>query len=160
MNVQFVDIKRQIAEHREEFVNAVLNTISRADFIGGKAIEDFENEFAKFCNKKYCIALNSGTDALEFALRAYNINDGEVITAPNSYFSSAMVISKVGAKPVFVDVDSKSFNIDVTKLEQAITKKTKAIIPVHLCGQSADLDPIYALAKKHNLIVVEDCCQA
>src|SRR3989344_1774935 len=160
MNVQFVDIKRQIAEHREEFVNAVLNTISRADFIGGKAIEDFENEFAKFCNKKYCIALNSGTDALEFALRAYNINDGEVITAPNSYFSSAMVISKVGAKPVFVDVNENTFNIDIKKLETAITKNTRAIIPVHLCGQPADLDEVYRLANKYNIKVIEDCCQA
>src|SRR3989344_4966231 len=160
MKIDFVDLKRQIQEHRSEFLGVITNVVDNANFIGGKEVENFEIEFAKFCDKKYCVTLNSGTDALEFALRAYDIKDGEVITVPNSYFSSAMVISKVGAKPIFVDVDAKSFNIDVTKLEKAITKKTKAIIPVHLCGQSADLDPIYALAKKHHLVVVEDCCQA
>ncbi|MBS3144273.1 DegT/DnrJ/EryC1/StrS family aminotransferase [Candidatus Woesearchaeota archaeon] len=160
MKVNFVDLQRQTKLLYPGLLKAITGVLERADFIQGKAVEEFEQAFARFCNKKYCVALNSGTDALEFALRAYGIQDGEVITAPNSYFSSAMVISKVGATPIFVDVDAKSFNIDVTKLEQAITKKTKAIIPVHLCGQSADLDPIYALAKKHNLVVIEDACQS
>jgi dTDP-4-amino-4,6-dideoxygalactose transaminase len=160
MNIQFVDLKRQIKMHGDEFINPVLEIIEKADFIGGKIVEEFESEFAKFCGKKYCVGLNSGTDALEFALLAYKIKDGEIITAPNSYFSSAMVISKVGAKPVFVDVDEETFNLDIKKIEKAINSKTRAIIPVHLCGQAADLDPIYKLAKKHNLIVIEDCCQA
>lgn len=160
MKIAFVDLQRQIRNLREELDREINGVLDRADFIQGKAIEEFENNFANFCGKKYCIALNSGTDALEFALRAYGVKDGEVITAPNSYFSSAMVISKVGAKPVFVDVDKRSFNIDVSKIEKAITKKTRAIIPIHLCGQPADLDPIYEIAERHDLKVVEDSCQA
>ena len=160
MKIQFVDLQRQIRNLRKEIDIAINGVLERADFIQGKSIEEFENNFAKLCNKKYCVALNSGTDALEFALRVYGVKDGEVITAPNSYFSSAMVITKVGAKPVFVDVDEKSMNINVNKIEDAITKETRAIIPVHLCGQPADLDPIYEIAEKHNLVVVEDACQA
>ena len=160
MKIAFVDLQRQIRNLRKEIDTAINGVLERADFIQGKSIEEFENNFAKLCNKKYCVALNSGTDALEFALRAYGVKDGEVITAPNSYFSSAMVITKVGAKPVFVDVDEKSMNINVNKIEDAITKKTRAIIPIHLCGQPADLDPIYETAEKHNLVVVEDACQA
>ena len=160
MKIAFVDLQRQIRNLRKEIDLAINGVLERADFIQGKAIEEFEANFAKFCGKKYCVALNSGTDALEFALRAYGVNDGEVITAPNSYFSSAMVITKVGAKPVFLDVDEKSMNIDVSKIENAITKKTKAIIPVHLCGQPSDLDPIYEIAEKYDLVVVEDACQA
>ncbi len=160
MKVNFVDLQRQTKLLYPALLKEITGVLERADFIQGKAVEEFEQQFAQFCGKKYCVALNSGTDALEFALRAYGITSGEVITAPNSYFSSAMIISKVGATPVFVDVDKKSFNIDVQLLEKAITKKTKAIIPVHLCGQAADLEPIYALAKKHKLVVVEDACQA
>ena len=160
MKIAFVDLQRQIKNLKKELDIAINGVLERADFIQGKAIEEFENSFAKSCGKKYCVTLNSGTDALEFALRAYEIKDGEVITAPNSYFSSAMIITKVGAKPVFVDVDEKNMNIDVHKIEDVINKKTKAIIPVHLCGQPADLDPIYEIAEKHNLVVVEDACQA
>ncbi len=160
MKVGFVDLQRQTKVLKKDLLRAIEGVLDRTDFIQGKAVEEFETQFAAFCGKKYCVALNSGTDALEFALRAYDIHDGEVITAPNSYFSTAMVISKVGATPVFVDVDKRSYNIDVKKIEGAVTKKTRAIMPVNLYGQAADLDPIYALAKKYNLIVIEDCAQA
>src|SRR4051812_3568799 len=160
MNVEFVDLKRQTKLYKAELTDGIEGVLERADYIGGAAVSQLEAEFAAFCGRKHCVALNSGTDALELALRAYGIESGEVITAPNSYFSSAMIISKVGARPVFVDVDERSFNLDVTKLEAAVTDKTRAIIPVHLCGQPADLDPIYALAERRGLVVIEDCCQA
>jgi dTDP-4-amino-4,6-dideoxygalactose transaminase len=158
--INFVDLQRQTAIHKKALTAAIEGVLDRADFIQGEAVEKFEAEFARFCNKKHCVALNSGTDALELALRAYGIDGGEVITAPNSYFSSAMTISKVGARPVFVDVEPKSLNLDPTKLEAKIGKSTRAIIPVHLCGQPADLGPVYDLAKKHGLVVIEDACQA
>ena len=160
MKVNFVAVLRQTQNLKKDLMPKIEAVLDKSDFIQGQAIAEFEEAFAKFCNKKYCVALNSGTDALEFSLLAYGITEGEVITAPNSYFSTAMVITKVGAKPVFVDVDEESFNLDVEKLEAAITDKTKAIIPVHLAGQPADMDPILELAKKHNLIVIEDACQA
>src|SRR3989344_4266154 len=105
MKVNFVDLQRQTKILYPSLIKEINGVLERADFIQGKAVEEFEQQFAQFCGKKYCVALNSGTDALEFALRAYGIESGEVITAPNSYFSSAMVISKVGAIPVFVYVD-------------------------------------------------------
>ena len=142
-------------------MQAIEGIVDEANFIIGDPLERFEKEFAAFCNRKYCIGLNSGTDALMFALLSYGIKPGdEVITVPNSYFSTAMVISNIGAIPVFVDIDPSSYNIDVTKIEEKITKKTKAIIPVHLYGQAADMDPIVAIAKKYNLVIIEDCCQA
>ena len=158
--VQFVDLQRQTRLMKADLLRAVEAVFDRADFIMGSAVEEFEAQFARFCGKRHCVALNSGTDALELALRAYGINDGEVITAPNSYFSTAMVVTKVGAMPVFVDVEETSFNLDRTRLEAAITSRTRAIIPVHLCGQAADLDPIYDIARRKNLTVIEDCCQA
>ena len=161
MHIDFVDLKRQNRLYKKELMEAIEHIVDTASFIQGPELEEFEKEFAIFCNKKYCIGVNSGTDALMLSLLAYGIKAGdEVITVPNSYFSTAMVISNIGAIPVFVDIDPVSYNIDVTRIEQKITKKTKAIIPVHLYGQAADMDPIAALAKKYNLIIVEDCCQA
>lgn len=160
MNISFVDLKRQVRLHKKEFHSAVTRVIDEAVFLGGPVLEKFERDFANFCSKKYCIGLNSGTDALFFALLAYGIKPGdEVITVPNSYFSPAMMISQIGAKPIFVDVDAKSANIDVSEIGPAITKRTRAIMPVHLCGQSADMDPIISLAKKYKLAIIEDACQ-
>lgn len=159
--IPFLDLKRQNKTLKRQLSRAIKNVFNESMFVGGSAVNRFEKEFARFCAKKYCVGINSGTDALFLALLAYNIGPGdEVITAPNSYFSGAAVITNVGATAVFVDVDSISANIDTTKIEKAITKKTKAIIPVHLYGQSADMDPIVALAKKYHLHIIEDCCQA
>lgn len=161
MNIDFVDLKRQNRKYKTELLSAIEKVINNANFILGSELIAFEQAFANFCKKKYCIGLNSGTDALMLALLAYGIGEGdEVITVPNSYFSTAMVMSHVGATAVFVDMDSKNYNIDVNQIEEKITKKTKAIIPVHLYGQAADMDPIVALAKKYNLTIIEDCCQA
>lgn len=159
--MDFVDLKRQNKLYKKDLMHAIENVVDQADFIMGDPLDRFEKQFATFCNRQYCIGLNSGTDALMFALLAYGIKPGdEVITVPNSYFSTGMVISNIGAIPVFVDINPLSYNIDVNRIEEKITKKTKAIIPVHLYGQAADMDPIVAIAKKHNLVIIEDCCQA
>lgn len=161
MKIDFVDLKRQNRLHQKEFLAVVKKIIADASFSLGEPLEKFEKDFARFVGTKYCIGLNSGTDAIEFALKIHEIGLGdEVITAPNSYFSTAMVISKLGATPVFVDVDPETYTLDPNKLAAKITKKTRAIIPVHLYGQPADMDPILELTRKHKLIVVEDCCQA
>jgi len=161
MNVAFVDLKRQNRLHRAEYKQAINRVVGNADFILGQDLIKFETAFAKFCGAKYCLGLNSGTDALEFALRAVGIKPGdEIITAPNSYFSTAMVITKIGATPVFADVDPHTYTLDPVKVAAAITPRTHAMIPVHLCGQAADMDPLIALAQKHNLTIIEDCCQA
>lgn len=142
-------------------MSAVEKIINSASFILGPELEEFEKKFATYCNKKYCVGVNSGTDALMLSLLAYGVKaDDEVITTPNSYFSTAMVISNIGASPVFVDIDPESYNIDEHRIEEKITKKTKAIIPVHLYGQPSDMNPIVRIAKKYNLVIIEDCCQA
>lgn len=161
MKIDFVDLARQNKIYKNELMGAIEHVADTAFFIDGPQLSKFENEFAAFCKKKYCVGVNSGTDALMLALLAYGIGkQDEVITVPNSYFSTAMVISNIGAIPVFVDMDPKTYNIDVNKIEEKITKKTKAIIPVHLYSQPADMDPIVSLAKKYNLTIIEDCCQA
>ena len=161
MNIGFVDLKRQNKIYKKELMQAIESVVDKADFIMGEPLKYFEQNFAAFCNKKYAVGLNSGTDALMLTLIAYGIKPGdEVITVPNSYFSTAMAISNIGAVPVFVDIDLRSYNVDVARIEEKITKKTKAIIPVHLYGQAADMDIIAAIAKKHNLVIIEDCCQA
>lgn len=160
-NIKFVDLPRQNKILKTKILTTIKKIVDSANFIAGQPVKTFEESFAKFCNKKYAIGLNSGTDALKLALIAYGIGqDDEVITVPNSYFSTSMVISAIGAKPVFVDIDPDSYTINIKKLEKAISKKTRAIIPVHLYGQTADMDPIIKLAKKHRLIIIEDACQA
>ena len=161
MRIKFVDIQRQNKILKKQFMSVIEKTVDDADFIMGKTLEKFENSFAKFCDKKYAVGVNSGTDALKLALLAYGIKDGdEVITAPNSYFSTAMVISEIGATPVFVDINKDTYTMNVDLLEKAISKKTKAIIPVHLYGHVVDMDPILRLARKYKLAVIEDACQA
>ena len=159
--IKLVDLSRQNRIIKKQLMNSIEETVDIADFILGKKLKKFETDFAKFCNKKYAVGVNSGTDGLTLSLMAYGIGNGdEVIVPVNSYFSTAMVVSNLGAIPVFVDVDSEFYNIDTRKIESAITDKTKAIIPVHLYGQPAEMDKILKIANKFKLIVVEDACQA
>lgn len=161
MNINFVDLARQNKLYNKELMGTIKKIVDTATFSFGEDLKKFETSFAAFCHKKYCVGLNSGTDALFFALIAYGIGKGdEVILPPNTYFACAMVISNLGARPVFVDIDPHTYTIDVTKIEEKITSRTKAIMPVHLYGQPADMDPIIAIAKKHSLVIIEDCCQA
>ena len=161
MNIPFVNLKSQYLSIKGEIDTAIKGVIDNTSFILGNYLEEFEKNFAKFCNTKYAVGVNSGTAALYLALLAHGIGkDDEVITALNSFFATAGAISHTGAKPVFVDINEGTYNIDVSKIENAITEKTKMIIPVHLYGQTAEMDEIKKIAEKHNLTVIEDCCQA
>lgn len=140
---------------------AMAEVIDTNAFAGGKFVTKFEEEYAAFCETKFCVGVANGTDSLWFSLLALGIKAGdEVITPPMTFMATAEAITYAGAKPVFVDIDPETFTIDVTKIEAAITPRTKAIMPVHLFGQCADMDPILEIAKKHNLAVVEDAAQA
>ena len=159
--VPFVDLGAQYRTIAAEIDDAVSKVIRETDFILGREVRLFEEEFARFCEGQYAIGVDSGTSALELALRAYDIGPGdEVITVANSFIASALAISHAGATPVLVDVDPETYTMDVSAVEKAITPRTKAIIPVHLYGQPADMDPILQLAQRHQLVVVEDACQA
>ena len=161
MKVPFIDLTRQIKSLRPQIDRVFDTQLKKPEFILGPAVTRFEREFANFCRKKFCVGLNSGTDALTLALKAYGIGTGdEVITVANSFFSTAMAISNTGATVVFVDCDPNYYTMDTSQLQDKITKKTRAIIPVHLYGQTADMDPILALANKYRLAVIEDACQA
>jgi dTDP-4-amino-4,6-dideoxygalactose transaminase len=159
--VPFVDLAAQYRTISTEVNEAISKVIRNTDFILGREVSLFEEEFASFCEAKWAIGVDSGTSALELALRAYEIGPGdEVITAANSFIASALAISHAGATPVFVDVDPDTYTIDVAAIEKAITPRTKAIIPVHLYGHPADMDPIVQLAQRHKLVIIEDACQA
>lgn len=161
MNIPLIDLKAQYESLAENLDKAALGVLSSANYIMGKTVTDFEKEFADFIGVKHAISVGNGTDALVLALKSMGIGEGnEVITTPFTFFATAETISAVGATPIFVDVDKETFNIDVTKIEEKITSKTKAIMPVHIFGQAADMDEINEIAKKHNLYVIEDACQA
>ncbi len=161
MNVPFVDLKAQYKTIKQDVDSAIQSVIDSTAFVLGDAVERFEESFARFCGVKHAVAVNSGTAALHLALLAHGIGPGdEVITVPNTFFATAEAIALCGAKPVFVDIDPATFNIDPYKIEPAITERTKAIIPVHLFGQPADMDKVNEIAKRHGLLVVEDACQA
>lgn len=161
MKVPFVDLKKQYESIKGEINSKISFLISNAAFILGEELEEFEKEFAEFCNAKYSVGVSSGTDAMIIALRSLDIGYGdEVITVPNTFIATAEAISLVGARPVFVDVNEEDYNINVDLIEEKITEKTKAIIPVHLFGQLADMKNILDIAKKYNLSVIEDACQA
>ena len=161
MNIPLIDLKAQYESLADKLNEATLGILSSANYIMGKTVLDFEKEFANYIGVKHAISVGNGTDALVLALKAMGIGNGdEVITTPFTFFATAEAISAVGATPVFVDVDKETFNIDITKIEEKITSKTKAIMPVHIFGQSADMDEINEIAKKHNLMVIEDACQA
>ena len=156
-----VDLTRQYQLVKEEADSAVLEILSSGRYIGGEAIATFEREFASYVGVTDCVSCNSGTDALFLALRALNIGAGdEVITTPFSFFATAEVITRTGAKPVFVDIDLNTFNFDLTQVERAIVPQTKAIVPVHIFGQPVDMTALMAIAKAHQLYVIEDCAQA
>ncbi|NFH68232.1 DegT/DnrJ/EryC1/StrS family aminotransferase [Clostridium botulinum] len=161
MNIPLIDLKAQYKSISEDLDRVTKEVLSSANYIMGKNVSDFEKDFADYIGVKHAISVGNGTDALVIALKSLGIGAGdEVITSTFTYFASAECISAVGAKPVFVDAEKDTFNIDPSKIEEKITKKTKAIIPVHIFGQSADMDEINKIAKKYNLKVIEDACQA
>lgn len=160
-NIPFLDLKLQYQNLKGDIVPAVLATMESAQFILGKAVEDFERRFADAHGMKHCIAVGSGTDALHLVLWAKNIGPGdEVITVSHTFIATAEAISLTGAKPVFVEIDPVTYTMDPGSLRKAITKRTKAVIPVHLYGQPAPMDAIMQIAREHNLLVIEDACQA
>jgi dTDP-4-amino-4,6-dideoxygalactose transaminase len=161
MQIPFIDLKLQYKNLKPEIDKALGPVFDNARYILGPAVEEFEKNFADFLGVKHIIGVSSGTDALYLALRALDIGAGdEVIIPPNTFIATAEAISMAGAVPVFVDAEEKTFNIDIDKIEEKITSRTKAIMPVHLCGQAVDMDKLFKLAKKHSLIIIEDACQA
>lgn len=161
LKIPVLDLTPEIEALWEELLNAIQGVIKSGQFILGPNVKAFEEEVAQYLGVKHAIGVNSGTDALVIALRALGLGPGdEVITTPFTFFATAEAISQVGAIPVFVDIDPQTFNINPGLIEPAITPRTKAILPVHLYGQAADMDPIMELAKKYNLKVIEDTAQA
>jgi len=161
MNIPLLDLKAQYESIKNEINKAVLGVLESGNYVLGPNIKALEEEVAAYCGVKHGIGVANGTDALFLSLKVYGIGSGdEVITTPYTFFATAEVISLVGATPVFVDIDPKTYNIDVTKIEEKVTERTKAIIPVHIFGQMVDMDTIMEIAKKYNLLVVEDACQA
>lgn len=161
MKIPFVDLTRQHLPILNSLTESFETAVKASSFIMGEGVSSFENAFASFCGAKSCVGVGNGTDALFIVLKALGVGGGdEVITAPNSFIATTEAITATGARPVFVDVDPVSFNIDATKIEAALTDKTKAIIPVHLYGQPADMVPIMDIAARHGLKVVEDAAQA
>ena len=159
--IPFVDLVGQYQRHKSEIDAAIQGVIESTAFIGGAALKRFEKSFSEFCGTKHTVGCANGTDAIYLALRGLGVGAGdEVITAANTFIATAEAISMTGAKPVFVDVDDRYATMDPSKLEAAITKNTKAIVPVHLYGQLVEMDEGLAVAKKHNLFVVEDSAQA
>jgi dTDP-4-amino-4,6-dideoxygalactose transaminase len=161
MHVPFLDLKDQHSVLKEKILQAWASILDSAQFIGGENLDAFEKDFAKCCETKHCVAVNSGTDALRLILEALNVGpDDEIITVPNTFIATTEAISQAGAKIVFVDVDPDTYNMDPHKIETAVSPKSVGILPVHLYGQTADMDPILAVAQRHKLWVVEDACQA
>lgn len=161
MNVPFVSFRPMEKELDTELRDAFERVYTRSWYIEGEEDAAFEKKFAQFCDVDNCVGVGNGLDALMLSLKALGIGSGdEVIVPSNTYIATALAVTYVGATPVFVEPDIRTFNIDSTRIEQAITDKTKAIMPVHLYGQPCDMDPIMAIAKKYNLYVVEDCAQA
>jgi dTDP-4-amino-4,6-dideoxygalactose transaminase len=156
-----VDLAAQQAAVRAELDVAAARVLDEAEFILGREVECLEREFAQYCGCAYGIGVDSGTSALELALRAYSVGPGdEVIVPANTFIATALAVSSTGATPVLVDVDPLTHTIDVAGVEDAITNRTRAIIPVHLYGQPADMDPIVEIARRRQLVVIEDACQA
>lgn len=161
MKIPFVSFKPMEQELNIELREAFDRVLTRSWYIEGEEDSKFENAFAEFCDSKYCIGVGNGLDALMLALKALGVREGdEVIVPSNTYIATALAVTYVGARPVFVEPNIETFNIEPSLIEAAITPNTKAIMPVHLYGQSCDMDPIMEIAKKHNLYVIEDCAQA
>jgi len=161
MKVPMVDLTRDYAEFKKDIDAAIYGVLNTSHFIFGEDVAKFEEEFAKLNGSKYAISVASGTDALRIAIIASGIGPGdEVITTPFTFIATTETVSQAGAKVVFADIEEDTYNIDPKSIEKKITKKTKAIIPVHLYGHPANMQEIIKIAKKHNLIVIEDCAQA
>jgi len=161
MGVPLLDLKLQYTQLKEESDALWFDVMSNAAYVGGPRVEKIEQEIADYCGVKHCIAVANGTDALFLILEALNIRRGdEVITTPWTFFASIESIAHVGATPVLVDIEPGTYNIDPAKIEEAITPRTKAIMPVHIYGQCVDMDAINDIADRHNLIIIEDACQA
>lgn len=161
MNIAFVDLQRQYRSIRQEIHEAINRVVERQVFILGEEGEAFEKEFAEYLGAKYVVGVGNGTDALTFGLRALGVEAGdEVITTTHSFIATALAVAELGAKPIFVDCDPNTYQIDATQIEAKITEKTKAILPVHLYGAPADMVRIMEISKKHNIPVIEDACQA
>src|SRR5437016_12283151 len=161
IRVPFLDLNSHHAALRSELDRAIREVIDSNAFAGGPFVEKFEADFAAYNNCAYAIGLGSGTEALWLALLAGGVGEGdEVITVPTTFMATAEAITYCGAKPVFVDIDERTYTLDATALSGALTSKTKAIVPVHLFGQVADMDPILKFARQHGLSVIEDAAQA
>ncbi|PHJ62740.1 erythromycin biosynthesis sensory transduction protein eryC1 [Nostoc linckia z18] len=159
--IPFVDLKTQYFSIKDEIDSAVLKVLASTQFVLGNEVKALEKEFADYCNADYGVAVNTGTSALHLALLAAGIGAGdEVITVPFTFVATTAAICYTGATPVFVDIDPVSYTIDVNQIEKAITERTKAILPVHLYGQPADMEPILDIARRHGLVVIEDAAQA
>ncbi len=161
MKVPFMDLERIHQPIQNELNTATQSVIKKGDFILGEKVEQFENEFANYCECSYGVGVSSGTEALHLAIAALGVKSGdEVITVANTFIATVLAITYTGAKPVLVDADPTTYNIDINSIENAITKNTKVIIPVHLYGSPVDMTRITEIAKKYNLKVIEDACQA
>ncbi|HEY0376096.1 MAG TPA: DegT/DnrJ/EryC1/StrS family aminotransferase [Pyrinomonadaceae bacterium] len=161
MLVPFVDLQAQYRSIKAEIDGAVGRVLESASFILGREVEAFEAAFAEYVGARFCVGVSNGTAAVQLAVTACGLGAGdEVIVPANTFFASAEAVSTANATPVFVDADPVSYNLDVSKIEAAITKRTRAILPVHLYGQPADLDPVFEIAERHNLMVIEDAAQA
>jgi dTDP-4-amino-4,6-dideoxygalactose transaminase len=161
IKIPFLDLKAQYQSIKPEIDAAIANVLESSQFVLGEEVAGFEREFAKNCGVSECIAVNSGTSALHLALLAAGVGPGdEVITVPFTFVASVAAILYTGARPVLVDIDPRSFSMDPAPIEAAITPRTKALLPVHLYGQTADMDPIMEIAQHHGIIVIEDAAQA
>src|SRR5213596_3078590 len=160
-SIPYLDLPAQILSIRKEIEAAIARTLDNCTFCLGPEVARFVQDFARFCGAEHCIGFNNGTSALHVAMKLLNIGAGdEVITTPFTFVATSWAISYVGAKPVFVDIEDATFNLDPKLIERAITPRTKAIMPVHLYGHPFDIDPMLAICRKHKLPLVEDACQA
>lgn len=161
MAVSFSDLQQEVAILRDEIAKAIEAVVSRNDFILGAAVREFEEEFARYCGVRHCIGCGSGTDALELSLRCLDITVGDEVVLPaNTFNATAAAVSLAGAKPVLVDCDADTFLIDIDQVQASLSPRTKAIIPVHLFGQPAEMDKLTTLAKDSDVAVIEDAAQA
>jgi dTDP-4-amino-4,6-dideoxygalactose transaminase len=159
--IPYIDLKAQYRSIKPEIDAAVLKVLESSEFVLGSEVASFEEEFAAYCGARHAMGVNSGTSALHLALLAAGVGPGdEVISVPFTFVATTAAIRYTGAQPVFVDIDPTTYNLNPREIEAKITERTKAILPVHLYGQPADMDPILAIARKHNLIVIEDAAQA
>src|SRR6266481_572431 len=159
--VPYLDLPQQIRSIRSELDAAIASTLDNCTFCLGPDVAQFEKDFAGFCGAEHCVGFNNGTSALHVAMKLLNLGPGdEVITTPFTFVGTSWAVGYVGARPVFVDIDDATFNLDPKLVERAITSRTRAILPVHLYGQPADLDPLLEISRKHNIPIVEDAAQA